>query len=207
MKFEKVNDNKIKITINYADLAANNIDYNSFMSGSAKTRSLFLSVLDKAERDYGFSTDNYSLRVETVALEDGDFILTITRSPATEVTTTPKKKVKVSRKSQVISSESLIYKFNNFEDLCNFVHFIYTNTKIDPSKAAKNNSLFLYKDTYYLVFERINAKFPHLKVLYSTITEFGTYVKFSDALVAKMNESGKVIANKNAINVIKKYFI
>ena len=50
------------------------------MSDSSETQSLFLSVLDKAEKDYGFITDNYQLKVETYALDNGTFMLTITRS-------------------------------------------------------------------------------------------------------------------------------
>ena len=59
MKFEKINDDKIKITLSSADLEANDLDLHSFMSDSSETQSLFLSVLDKAEKDYGFITDNY----------------------------------------------------------------------------------------------------------------------------------------------------
>lgn len=80
MKFEKVNNDKMKITLSSADLEANDIDFHSFMSNSNETQSLFLAVLDKAERDYGFSTENYQLKVETLALDNGNFILTITRS-------------------------------------------------------------------------------------------------------------------------------
>lgn len=80
MKFEKINDDKIKITLSSADLEANDLDLHSFMSDSSETQSLFLSVLDKAEKDYGFITDNYQLKVETYALDNGTFMLTITRS-------------------------------------------------------------------------------------------------------------------------------
>ena len=63
MKFEKVNEDKMKITLSKSDLEENNIDFHSFMSNSDETQSLFLSVLDKAEREYGFSTENYRLKV------------------------------------------------------------------------------------------------------------------------------------------------
>ena len=205
MKFEKVSKDKIKITLNYEDLIENNIDYHSFMSDSNETHSLFLSVLNKAERDYGFSTENYSLRVETLALDNGSFILTITRSQSPDIAKA-KKKLKVSRKAQSTSSESLIYRFNSFEDFCNFAGFIFTNSAMTSGKISKSNTLYLYNNTYYLVFEKINAKFPYLKVLYSTITEFGTYIKYSDILVSKIQESGKVIASKNALKTAKKYF-
>ena len=69
MKFEKVNEDKMKITLSKSDLEENNIDFHSFMSNSDETQSLFLSVLDKAEREYGFSTENYRLKVETIVTD------------------------------------------------------------------------------------------------------------------------------------------
>lgn len=205
MKFEKVNNDKIKITLSNADLEANDIDYHSFMSDSYETRSLFLSVLDKAERDYGFSTDNYQLKVETLALENGTFILTITRSLAPNDTS--KRKLRVSRKTPKISSQSLIYKFNDFEDLCNFIRSLNNNISVDFKNVSKNNLLYLYNNNYYLVFDRVNIDNPYLKIIYSSITEFATYVKYSNVFVAKMRESGKLLMDKNAIKICQKYFI
>ena len=72
---------------------------------------------------------------------------------------------------------------------------------------AKNNSLYLYNNYYYLVFEKMNINHPNLKVLYSSITEFATYVKYSDVFVAKMMESGKLIMKNNAIKTCQKYFL
>lgn len=64
MKFEKVNNDKIKITLNSKDLEANDIDFHSFMSNSSQTQSLFLAVLDKAERDYGFLQITINLKLK-----------------------------------------------------------------------------------------------------------------------------------------------
>ena len=204
MKFEKVNNDKIKITLSHADLEANDIDYHSFMSDSNETRSLFLSVLDKAEKDYGFSTDNYQLKVETIALENGTFVLTITRSRATN--DPQKKRLRVSRKKTNISSQSLIYKFNSFDDLCSFSNSLQTYLFLDLKIIAKSNTLYLYNNKYYLVFDKINIDYPDLKILYSSITEFATYIQFSDVFVAKMKESGKIIIKNNALATCKRYF-
>lgn len=209
MKFEKVNDDKIKIILSSADLEANDIDFHSFMSNSNETQSLFLSVLDKAEKDYGFSTDNYQLKVETLALDNGNFILTITRS---RVSDTPevnneKKKFKVSRKMPALNSASLIYKFNSFEDFCDFVKFISTLELTNIDKVSKSSMLYCYNTYYYLVFNNINVKYPSLKSLYTAITEFATYVNYSDALVAKFHESASLILKDHVIKTCMKYFI
>ena len=49
MKFEKLNNDKIRIILNLQDLEDNNIDYQSFMSNSSDSQKLFLEMLDEAE--------------------------------------------------------------------------------------------------------------------------------------------------------------
>ena len=78
MKFEKHNENKIRITLNTQDLVDKNIDFHSFMSNSQESQNLFLDMLDEAEKKIGFVTKDYKLRIEALAMSDGNFILTIT---------------------------------------------------------------------------------------------------------------------------------
>ena len=77
MKFEKLNENKIRITLNTQDLIDKNIDFHSFMSNSKESQTLFLDMLDEAEKKVGFVTKDYKLRIEALAMSDGNFILTI----------------------------------------------------------------------------------------------------------------------------------
>ena len=205
MKFEKINDDKIKITLSSADLEANDLDLHSFMSDSSETQSLFLSVLDKAEKDYGFITDNYQLKVETYALDNGTFMLTITRSRSKNEP--ERKKFKVSRKVPNMSTASLIYRFNTFEDFCNFAEFLSTSELGNVDKISKSSLLYSYNDYYYLIFNDINVKFSNLRSFYSAITEFGTYVEYSDALAAKLHETATLIIKNHVVKVATKYFV
>ena len=50
MKIEKLNENKIRITFNSLYLKKNNMDVHSFMSNSIESQSLFLNMLDEAEK-------------------------------------------------------------------------------------------------------------------------------------------------------------
>ena len=68
MKIEKLNENKIRVIFNREDLQENNIDIHSFMSNSIESQNIFLIILDKAEREVGFYTDNYKLSIEAIAL-------------------------------------------------------------------------------------------------------------------------------------------
>ena len=207
MKIEKINKDKIKVTLSNDDLLANDVDFHSFMSDSEETHSLFLNVLKKAEMDYNFSTENYRLKVETVALANGNFIMTITREldkPLSNIEhRNPKANIKISNDL----SSSVIYKFNNFEDFELFNVSICNNKSFNTNILFKDSILYKYRDSYYLIFKNINIKYPNkLKLFFSSIIEFGTYYEYSDVFIAKLYENGKVIFKTKAIQNYNKYF-
>ena len=73
MQIEKLNENKIRITLNLDDLKENNIDLHSFMANSIETQDLFYSMLDRAEKEVGFKTQNYKLMIEALAIPNRKF--------------------------------------------------------------------------------------------------------------------------------------
>lgn len=207
MKFEKLNENKIRITLNTQDLAEKHIDFHSFMSNSTESQNLFLDMLDEAEKKVGFVTKDYKIRIEALALSDGNFILTITRfnkNIESEIKSLKNKQVKIKRKKLNINSNQLIYRFDAFEDFCNFSNFI---SKLENYlNLAQSTILYFYKNTYFLCFNNINSEHPYIKQLYTLITEFGTYVDNADIFSKKLIECGKVIMKNNAIKTCIKYF-
>ena len=207
MKFEKLNENKIRITLNNQDLMDKNIDFHSFMSNSQESQNLFLDMLEEAEKKVGFITKDYKLRIEALAMSDGNFILTITRFGKNIDTTIPSKtpkKLKISRKNLDMNSKQLIYKFESFDDFCNFSNFI---SKLNNFYSiAKSMVLYLYNNSYYLCLSNINTEHNSIKQLYTLITEFGTYVDNSEMFGRKLTERGKVIIKNNAIRTCNKFF-
>lgn len=79
MKFEKLSDDKIRITLNSQDLIDRKIDFHSFMSNSLNSQDLFLEILAEAEEKVGFVTKDHKVRIEALAVNDGNFVFTITR--------------------------------------------------------------------------------------------------------------------------------
>lgn len=207
MKFEKLNENKIRITLNNQDLVEKQIDFHSFMSNSQESQNLFLDMLDEAEKKIGFVTKDYKIRIEALAMSDGNFILTITRfgkNIDSDVKQSKLKKVKIKRKNLDMTAKQLIYKFDSFDDFCNFSNFI---SKLDNfTTIAKNIVLYFYQNSYYLFLSNINIEHSNIKQLYSLITEFGTYVDNSEIFGRKISECGKIIIKNNAIKTCIKYF-
>lgn len=68
LQIEKINENKIRITLSTQDLQDKNIDLHSFMSNSIESQDLFYDMLDKAEKDIGFETKDYKLMIEALAI-------------------------------------------------------------------------------------------------------------------------------------------
>ena len=71
---------------------------------------------------------------------------------------------------------------------------------------CKDISLYLFKNTYYLVFKNINIDYELIKLFFSEIAEFGKNINFSENFERKLLEHGKIIMKKNAISTGIKYF-
>lgn len=206
MRFEKLNEDKIRITLSSEDLIKKHIDFHSFMSDSIESQDLFFDMLEEAEREIGFVTKDYLIRIEALAMAGGDFILTVTRTLPDKVKNSVKKKVHIKRKNVKLDSSLFIYCFNNFEDFCSFAEFFYTSG-FKTANLANSILLYEYKNAYYLSISGINLDYPNLKKLFSCITEFATFVSHSEIFASKLSEGGNLIMKNNAIRIGIKHFV
>lgn len=206
MRIEKLNENKIRIFFDIEDLIEKNIDLHTFMSNSMETQDLFLDMLDKAESELGFNTKNYKLVIEALASSDGSFIITVTRMLPNDASAKKSKRtVKTKIKSVTPNKQSSIIYFNSFDDFCAFCTYINNNNSI-PRQKLKSASLIFYNDNYYLVFNNLKLDIKEFKLLYSTLSEFGSSVKNEALFERRIREYGKIILKKDAINECVKYF-
>lgn len=205
MKIEKITENKIRITLNLEDLKEKNIDFHSFMSNSIESQDIFFDMLKEAEEQVGFKTEDYKILLEALATSDGRFVLNVTRF---EPDTIPNKKrnISIKRKSNSIDKKLAIYKFESFEDFCNFANLLHTSNCNSIIKKIKKAILYSYNNSYYLVLNNILADIDLLKSFCSVIAEFSTYINNSDLYEKKLSEYGKVFIKNNAIATCSKYF-
>lgn len=208
MKFEKISENKIRITLTENDLVEKDINFHDFMSNPIETQDLFLDILEQAKEKIGFNTTDYRVKIEALAMINGNFIVNITRMSTTEktVATPQTKKFKVRRKNVQSKSEQIVYKFDSFDDYCYFVQYLFKNNLSDSHLIAKKITAYTYKNEYYLIFNNINANYEHFVKFYSSITEFGTYVNNSLLFISKLQECGKIAIKNNALKTSLKYF-
>lgn len=207
MKIEKLNDDKIRITLNIEDLKAKDIDFHAFMSNSIESQELFLDMLDQAEKEVGFVTDNYRVMIEALAMSNGNFILTVTRIKTEKGKGTYKKKnVNIKRKTSNLDSKKAIYCFNSFDEFCSFCDFLKNNIFKYLNAFSNSVSLYEYNEKFYLVFTDIKMNTNLLKSFCSGISEFAYFVNNSDLFESKLLEYGKLIIKDSAIDVCIKHF-
>ncbi len=205
MRFEKLNEDKIRITLSHEDLVKKDIDFHSFMSNSMESQDLFFDMLEEAEKEIGFVTKDYLIRIEALAMAGGDFILTVTRSLPEKSKINSRKKVHIKRKNMNLATAQIICSFATFDDYCSFLNFFKQNA-FPSAKLAESVLLYEYKNAFFLVLSGINPTYPNLKRLISSLTEFASFVDRSNVFSSKLLESGKLIMKNNAIRTGIKHF-
>ena len=209
MKFEKINENQMRVTLSIKDLEDNDISLHDFMSNSLETQDLFFDMLEEAEEKIGFNTKNCKVKVEALAMTENDFVLTITKIKpdiAKKKNSSSNKRPKPipKRKQPTTEATHLIYKFNTFDDYCYFIEYLVKTNFTISYKIAEKIYLYKYKEFYYLVLCDINSKFKNIKRFFTVIKEYGSYVINPDIFVHKLYESGMLFIRNNAF---KKSFI
>lgn len=202
MKIEKINENKIRITLNIQDLMEKNIDFHTFMSNPIETQTLFAEMLETAEREVGFATKNCQLSIDAVATSEGDFIVTVTRCSDAPL----KRKVHAKRKEIIVGTPVLIYSFSSFDDVISFCKYAKINLMQYKVVYDKYTSLYEYQDSYYIVFKNVLPDIDRVKDFCSSSSEFGKYVDNADLFESKLAEYGNKIVGKNVIQTINKKF-
>lgn len=208
MKIEKITENKIRIILKKEDFKDKTIDLEKLILNNPDSHSLFLEILDRAEKEVNFNTNGHKLLIETYMQGEDICVFTITKYMEKNINTknSSKKHLIVKRKTQVFNNTSIISKFNEFEDFCDFCDFINKNHTINLKGLFKSCLLYNYNNTYYLVIDSINPYHTSLNSFNSSLLEFSSLLKYNKNFKFKLREHAKIVIRNNAINTGIKYF-
>lgn len=206
MKIEKLNENKIRITLDLKDLEEKDIDFHTFMANPIESQNLFFDVLEQAEKEVGFKIKDSKIMLEALAMSDGVFVLTVTRieNDKTKNDVPARKKVTIKRKLKNIDiSKCAILEFMNFDDFLDFGNSLSTDALTTIKKCIGSSKLYLYNSKYYLVVDKIANDQTLIKHFCSSVLEFGKLVSNSNTYRSTIVEYGKVIIKKDAVCCFK----
>ncbi len=212
MKIERITENKIRIILKQEDLKDPSMDLHTIMTKAAESHGLFLEILDKAQKEFGFDTDGRKLLIEAFSSQDEVMIFTITRYDIKEPDISdfnhnfPKKRLRVRRKvdNMPISNYS-IYRFDDFEQYCTFCTSLKNHTEMSI-RALAHSSLYAYDNNYYLVLSDINLKHHSILLFYHLLSEFSIFCTHSSDFENRLKEYGKCVMKKNALSTTLKFF-
>ena len=166
MKIEKINEDKIKVTLSTTELQERNLDFQALRYNTPEAQTLFWDMMKQAENEHGFKTTNCQLFIEAASVNDGQFIVTVTKIQDAPLPPIPQKRklpipeLKV-RKKQEVKSENSIYRFDDFEQICNLLKSVTVPVDL-PS------TLYEYKNAFFIITK------PS-KMLHLVISEFGGF--------------------------------
>ena len=207
MYIERLDENKIKVTLCGDDIKMWNVDLKNFSENTAEAQDMFWYALKKAEQDVNFKVNqNSQLIVETTIEGDDGFVMYISRiDNETELADALVKAGKRAKQSEFKSRHKgrmypllRIFKFSDFEDLCcgiKEIHELY----IGKSRLLK------YMGNFYLELLP-QDNFGNFEID-NILSEFGEKAKRPLMLQGVLNEHGKLMIAADAVNIIATNFV
>jgi adapter protein MecA 1/2 len=208
MKIEKINENKIKITLSLNDLEERNIDLESLNINSPATQELFWDMMEQAEIELGFNASDSQLCIEAVPDSQDGFIITITKLDEDGDFESIHKYIKnrfrksdlsVKKKSRKVCSTISVYSFKDFDDICAL-------SKTVNSIYSGESTLYRLKNVYYLILTKNALNTTDVKKFDALLDEYGSKVSDVNFYEGYLNEHGTKLIEFNAFETIRSYF-
>ena len=204
MKFEKISNNIIKITLSLNDLEKRNIDFQSLTYNSKAAQELLWEMMEHAEDKFGFDISNSHIVFEPVSDLRKGFVITITKLDTQEEFDSIKKLLKdllpSKRKTlpkRLIYPSTVLYSFVSLDNIVNFA-------KLNKDIVNIRSSLYKLNNTYYLLLK--SSKPYNFRRLEISLSEFGKKIYKHSIFEGLLNERGTILIRDNAIEVMENHF-
>lgn len=210
MKVERINDNKIKITLTFEELEKRKISLTDIEKDASLAKELFIDLIEESSIADDFEIDDTQLFIEASSDNNNLFIVTITRidnipelkkySLFEENKQNYRKKSRDSKRSaDMYKVSSSAYLFNSIDEILDLC---------EASKQEKifwgKNSLFKYNDKYFLVFSNSTMKSKKFLKSFVFLSEFCKEYYSYDMFVTSIKEKSQLIIENTALQKLSK---
>ncbi len=214
MRFEKINDDKIKIIITTEDLSERGIKMSDLRYGNKETSDLFQEIIQEAVFECEFDVENKAVLVEAVPMSINTIEVFVTKIEDEEMAeevagkvelinkirekSEGSKKVRKSRLTgpdEIPRKDFILIKFKEIDDVCNVA-----KTAIDYFDGK--DKLYKYEGFYYLIMDTssntINTK---TNILENVFKEYGEII--NNISYFFIEEHGTIMLEKDVIKNLK----
>ena len=193
MKVEKVDDNKIKITLSFEELEMRNIKLSDIEKNNSAARKLFMNLIEESNLDDMFECEDSQLFIEACSDNTDTFVLFITK-----IENLPDmSKYLHSRKLYRI--ESQLFEFPSLDTILDFCRIAK-----DENLFFGNNALYKYNDKFYLFFNDTSIKNKKFIKTYVMISEYCTRYFSYDLFYTTIKEKGTAVIPNRAMQKLMK---
>ncbi len=206
MHIEKINDNKIRVTVNREDTKIWNVSIKNLTDNTPEAQDLFWFALRQAEKDVDFKIGKSQILVEALPNNSDGFIMMISKIDSSSNIMDILGKsghcdisgmdISVKKRTRK-APHTNIFKFLDFEDLCNCVEQI-------KDIFSGRSKLYKYKEEFYLCIV------PNDTMMFfeteNILLEYATKVSNSFVTEGLLREHGTVMIKENAFETVLTYF-
>lgn len=200
MKIEKINENKVKITLTIDELSQRQISLKDIEQDSNRAQDLFLDLLEETDLNEDFILDDSQLFVEASSDNENLFVVTITKIDYIPELSkyTPKKGRKSNSETQYTVASS-IYKFDNIDKI------LEACSKLTVENTFMGtNSLYKYENSYFIVFSDSSIKNKKFLKTFVILSEYSEDFFATDMYKTLIKEKAKLIIDKRALQKLSK---
>lgn len=219
MKIEKINENKVKITLTIEELKQRKINIQEIEKDAELARDLFLDLIEESNIHHDFVIEDSQLYIEASSDNNNLFIVTITKvDNIPEISSYSSLEKKFSKKTnsknllskETSNSRQSKEKFNYKVD-SHIYTFESLDNILDMCLALKQEKLFLgknslYKDNnkYFLIFSKSSVKNSKFVKTFIFLSEYCNEYYTSNMFEVSVREKCKLVIEKNALQTLIK---
>lgn len=205
MYIEKINDNKIKVTVNKEDIKIWNVNMKNLTENTPEAQDLFWFALRQAEKDVDFKVGKEQLLVEAAPSGAEGFVMMISKmEPGTDIMDALGKgrpgrrpvEIRALRRSRMDALIN-IFKFTDFDSVCHCVAQLKAN-------FSGKSSLYKYEDNFYLVL--VPSDTVNFFEAENVIMEYSSRVQSPIITEGVLREHGTLMIEEFAFETILTYF-
>lgn len=218
MKIEKLNENKVRITLTLDELEKRQISLTDIEKDSKIAKDFFINLLEESNLDEEFELDGSHLFIEAASDNNNLFVITITK-----ITDMPElkkyslmensninstnidsfsKKTKIKKCKNNITKykvDSNIYSFSNIDKILKICE-LSKNEKLFLGR----NSLYKYEKTYFLIFNKTSVKNDRFLKTYVFLSEYCDNYYSADIYETTIKEKANLIIKDFALQRLNK---
>ncbi len=195
MKVEKVDNNKVKITLSFEELEMRNITISDIEKNTSAAKNLFTDLIEETNLDEDFEFENSQLFIEASSDNTNTFILTITK-----IENLPDiNKYSTRHSPKLYRIESQLFEFSSLDIILDFC-----KVAKEENLFFGKNSLYKYDDKYFVLFSDSAIKNRKFIKTYVMLSEYCSRYFSYDLFYTTIKEKGLVIIANRAMQKLMK---